>query len=133
MKYLRTVQLRDTDAAGVVYFANLLSICHEAYEESIRSAKIDLKTFFTNSQVIVPIIHAEIDFKRPLFCGEEIEITLKPILLTQNQFSIDYQVWQTLLTNGQEVAKAKTIHVCIEPNTRLRQCLPESLLSWIKD
>lgn len=30
--YRRTIHLADTDAAGVVYFAQLLHICHEAYE-----------------------------------------------------------------------------------------------------
>jgi len=32
--YSRTVHFADTDAAGVVFFANFLAICHEAYEES---------------------------------------------------------------------------------------------------
>ena len=30
--YYYTVRFQDTDAAGVVYFANVLRICHEAYE-----------------------------------------------------------------------------------------------------
>ncbi|MDJ0549913.1 MAG: 1,4-dihydroxy-2-naphthoyl-CoA hydrolase, partial [Microcystis aeruginosa] len=34
MSYERLIYLADTDAAGVVYFAHLLSICHEAYEFS---------------------------------------------------------------------------------------------------
>jgi len=30
--YDRKIHFADTDSAGVVYFARLLSICHEAYE-----------------------------------------------------------------------------------------------------
>ena len=31
----RTVRFGDTDAAGVVHFAQLLHWCHQAYEESL--------------------------------------------------------------------------------------------------
>jgi hypothetical protein len=37
--YVRTVRLADTDAAGVVYFARTLSICHEAYEAALAAAR----------------------------------------------------------------------------------------------
>ncbi|MHC5822651.1 MAG: acyl-CoA thioesterase, partial [Nostoc sp.] len=46
--YNRTVRFQDTDAAGVVYFASVLSICHEAYEESLEASSINIKDFFTN-------------------------------------------------------------------------------------
>jgi len=131
MKHLRIIHLKDTDAAGVIYFANLLSICHEAYEASIRDYGLELKQFFSSSQLALPITHAEIDFKRPLFCGEQIEINLEPILVSENEFSINYQVFLSP-SNGQELAIAQTIHVCINPTTRKRQSLPESLLGWIK-
>ena len=46
MIYYRTVHFSDTDAAGVIYFASLLSVCHEAYENSLKSSRIDLKNLF---------------------------------------------------------------------------------------
>ncbi|MEM6398800.1 MAG: thioesterase family protein, partial [Cyanobacteria bacterium P01_D01_bin.116] len=60
--YNRTIRFQDTDAAGVVYFANVLAICHEAYEASLESLGIDIKQFFTNSSTAFPIIHADVDF-----------------------------------------------------------------------
>ncbi|MFS8118916.1 MAG: acyl-CoA thioesterase, partial [Microcoleus sp.] len=41
--YTRTVRFQDTDAAGVVYFANVLAMCHEAYEASLAASGINLK------------------------------------------------------------------------------------------
>ena len=38
--YHRTIRFADTDAAGVVFFPNYLTICHEAYEESLAAAGI---------------------------------------------------------------------------------------------
>ena len=46
--YTRIVHLQDTDAAGVVYFVNVLAMCHEAYEASLVAFDINLKVFFSN-------------------------------------------------------------------------------------
>ena len=36
--YERTIRLGDTDAAGIMFFANYLVLCHEAYEASLAAA-----------------------------------------------------------------------------------------------
>ena len=68
--YQRKIRFRDTDAAGVMYFTNALSICHEAYEESLMHCGIDLRHFFANGEMAVPITHASIDYRRPSYCGQ---------------------------------------------------------------
>ena len=72
--YQRIIRFQDTDAAGVVYFANVLAMCHEAYEESLAASGINLKAFFSNSDIAIPIVHASVDFFRPMFCGDKIYI-----------------------------------------------------------
>ena len=49
--YRRIVHFQDTDAAGVVYFVNVLAICHEAYEASLAAFDINLKVFFSNHYI----------------------------------------------------------------------------------
>ena len=131
--YDRTIRFQDTDAAGVVYFANGLSICHEAYEASLTASGIDLKSFFRGGAIAVPIIHASIDFFKPMFCGDRITIWLEPTLLSPESFQIEYE----LFFNGDEVekkaiAKAITKHTCIDTNTRKRCNLSQELLKWIE-
>ncbi|MDJ0599118.1 MAG: thioesterase family protein [Crocosphaera sp.] len=131
MTYYRTIHFSDTDAAGVVYFAALLSICHEAYENALQVAKIDLKTFFTSSDIAIPIVHAEIDFYQPLFCGDRIQINLTPIQLNETEFEINYQVFYEN-TLDKLIAKATTNHVSINPKIRKRSPLPLSIIKWLK-
>ena len=59
--YDYTVQFRDTDAARVVYFATILSICHVAYEASLVAAEIELKSFVSNPEFAIPIAHVSAD------------------------------------------------------------------------
>jgi len=37
-------------------------MCHEACEESLAVSGINLKVFFSNPVVAVPIVHASVDF-----------------------------------------------------------------------
>lgn len=118
--YKRKIHFADTDSAGVVYFARLLSMCHEAYENYLESLQVDLHSFFRHPSMAIPIIHGEIDFFHPLFCGDIIQIELKAIALNPKTFEVKY----TIEKQGQQVAMANTRHVCINPQTRKSQPLP---------
>lgn len=125
----RTVYFCDTDAAGVVYFANALSMCHEAYEASLAAFGIELQLFFNNPEVAIPIIHANVDFFRPMYCGDLLLIHLIPQQLDENKFEISYRIVAD--SSEQLMAKAITRHVCIDPKTRTKTPLPEEMLQWL--
>ncbi|MEM7715106.1 MAG: thioesterase family protein [Cyanobacteria bacterium P01_A01_bin.68] len=126
--YNRTVRFQDTDAAGVVYFANVLSICHEAYEASLESLGIDIKQFFTNPSTAFPIIHADVDFMRPMHCGDKLFVDLTPLRIRSEQFEIDYQIY----VNDKLAAKAMTRHVCIDATTRKKIALSAEIVKCLE-
>ena len=125
--YPRTVRFADTDAAGVVYFANVLSMCHEAYEASLAASGIDLQSFFSDPTVAIPIVYASVDFHKPVFCGDRLAIHLTPQLLSEDEFEVCYQI----LILEQCVASAVTRHVCIDPANRTRKPLPNETIQWL--
>ena len=128
--YHRTIHFSDTDAAGVVYFANVLSMCHEAYEASLAVSGINLKLFFSNPAAAIPITHASVDFFRPMFCGDELLIKLTPEQLSENKFEIAYQI--VAASSEELLAKAITRHVCIDPRTKQKIPLPDAIGQWLK-
>ena len=65
--YYRTIYLADTDAAGVIYFTNALKICHEAYEAWLTEIGVSLPQMLIERTMAIPIVHADIDFLRPIF------------------------------------------------------------------
>jgi 1,4-dihydroxy-2-naphthoyl-CoA hydrolase len=142
-EYKYTIQFRDTDAAGVVYFANIISICHIAYEASLIESGIDLKTFVNNSEFAVPITHASADFFKPLYCSDRITIELTPRLSNVRRVEIDYQLGAATAIDSIDncgfeiiyqlgVATAITKHIVINPKTRKRQELPAILTNWLE-
>ena len=128
--YNRTIHFCDTDAAGVVYFANVLSICHEAYEASLTAVEIDLKSFFNKGSIAVPIVHASIDFLSPMFCGEVYQVHLTPQQTGESKFEIEYVIYAKEQPD-RICGRAKTIHVCIETATRSRTDLSAELVQWL--
>ncbi|MEQ9235936.1 acyl-CoA thioesterase [Coleofasciculus sp. E2-BRE-01] len=128
--YNRTVRFQDTDAAGVVYFANVLVMCHEAYEDSLAKAGINLKTFFSHAAVAVPIIHSSVDFFQPMFCGDKLLIDGIPQRLSDSKFEIKYQVIDAA-SPQRHLADALTRHVCIDTNTRTKIILPDGMINWL--
>ncbi|MEB3292895.1 MAG: thioesterase family protein [Synechococcales bacterium] len=126
----RLVQFGDTDMAGVLYFANGLRLCHEAYEASLQAAKIDLRTFFLGTDFAVPIASATIQFLQPIYCGDRLWIELTVELKRESEFTIHYQLFNDE-QREQRVAEAETRHVCIYGKTRKRRPLPDSLQHWL--
>jgi 1,4-dihydroxy-2-naphthoyl-CoA hydrolase len=128
--YHRTVHFADTDAAGVVFFANFLAICHEAYEESLAAHGIELKTFFAENAVIVPIMKSEAEYLRPLFCGDKLRVTASPSLLSENSFEIRFQIVKLGVVEKVS-ARVHTVHVCTSPGKKARAPLPPALRKWL--
>lgn len=126
-----TVRFDETDAAGVVYFANELVICHGAYEASLAAAGIDLRHFFRSGPLGYPIVRATIDFNQPMYCGDPVTIWLEPERTNESGFEIRYQ-----LTNVEPdrppLAQAITHHVCINTETRQRHPLPPAMEAWLQ-
>jgi 1,4-dihydroxy-2-naphthoyl-CoA hydrolase len=129
--YHRTIHFADTDAAGVVYFANFLRICHEAYEESLASSGINLSEFFKGHDVLIPVARSEADYKRPLVCGERIRVDLAPRVLSENSFEIVYEIYK--LGDAEKLAaRCRTEHVCVSILKRTRQAVPPALADWLR-
>lgn len=126
--YNRTIRFQDTDAAGVVYFANVLAICHEAYEESLAASGINIKQFFGNSDVAYPIVNANIDFFRPVFCSDRLVIHVIPKKLSADKFEVNYEV----TIENDIVSRATTKHVCIDTLTRGKRELSDEITAWLK-
>ena len=127
--YSRTVHLSDTDAAGVLYFANLLVICHEAYEECLLTVGINLNQLVRDPKLAIPIVYSSANYFSPIHCGDKLSIQLQPQGLSENEFEINYQIFNS--SSDKLLAKATTRHVCIATINRKRISIPPSIIEWL--
>src|SRR5476649_1412748 len=127
----RTVRLADTDAAGVVFFARTLAICHEAYEAALAAAGVDLNDLLGANGIVVTISRSEADYKRPLRPGEKVSVSVTPELLSANSFALRFEITK-LGPPAKLAANVRTEHVCTAPAKRERAPLPPALLAWVQ-
>ena len=130
--YYRTIYLSDTDAAGVIYFTNALKICHEAYETWLAEIGVSLARILEQKQIAIPIVQADIDFLRPIFYGDHLQVTLDLKLVQNNEFISNYQIFRRESLH-KPLAVARIKHVCINPQTRNRIPLPELIIERVGD
>jgi len=127
----RTVYLGDTDAAGVVYFASGMQMCHEAYEESLAKAGISLGEMLIARKIALPIVHGAINFFNPIFCSDKLQIDLVAEQIKDSEFTIAYKIFSA--SNLEKIlVTATTSHVCINPITRKRMELSTEILNWLE-
>lgn len=114
-KKRKRIYLRDTDATGVIYFTELQRIALEAFEDHF-----DLKKMLGSENFLLPIVHVEADYKAPLRCGDEVEISFT---LTPGTSSLT--VFYQIMLGDVLVAAVTIVHVAIDRTTLSSIVLPE--------
>lgn len=121
--YTTKVRLHDTDAAGIIFFANQFKLIHDAYEELLEEFGRGLESILKGTNYFQPIVHAESDYKAPVLVGDKIVIGIKVGHIGKTSFSLEY----TLKRAKTLVGTAKTVHVTIDQKTRQKIPLPSAL------
>jgi 1,4-dihydroxy-2-naphthoyl-CoA hydrolase len=129
--YARTIHFPETDAAGIVFFARYLSLCHEAYEEALAAAGLPIGRFARDHGVILPVSKSACDYVRSLEAGDKIRIDLTVQSLKPDTYAVHYTMWKLLGAGEKRAAVVRTEHVCIDATLRERQPLPAPLAAWV--
>lgn len=126
--YTTTVRLQDTDATGVLYFSQQLKLSLEAFEQLLKEGGFSLRALLT-SPYLLPIVHVESDYKKPLRVDDEIEIRLHVEKIGTSSFTIQYQIWD--IKEMHEAGSAKIVHVVMLKETGKSTPIPEALLTLL--
>ena len=128
--YQTRIKLHETDAAGILFFSQQFKIVHDAYEGLLEKIGFGFPDLLKNKDFFLPIVHAESDFKIPLFVGDLIEIQVFVSHVGQTSFTLAYK----LLNLKQELAgAAKTVHVTINKISRQKIPIPKEMREKIED
>jgi len=125
-----TIKLHDTDAAGILFYANQFRIIHDVYEKFLGRIGYPFQERFLNNDFFIPIVHAESDFNSPLTVGDAIEISLTVAAVGDTSFTLEYRLTDL---DGEVVGRAKTIHVTIDPKTGKKTALPVSFREKLEE
>lgn len=124
MKFIYKTQIRlhDTDAAGILFFANQFKFLHDAYEHVLEKMGFSFNDMLNKRSYFLPIVHAQSDYKKPLFVGDKIIVTVTVEHIGTTSFSFAYLIHDL---KKQLVGSGKTVHVTIDKKTRQKIKLPK--------
>ncbi len=128
--YETSVRLHDTDAAGVLFFGNYFRLAHMAYESFMESIGYSFRTIIHEADYLILIVHAEADFRRPLYVGDRLTIDVRTGKLGRSSFSLEYDLKNEA---GETVATANSVHVNTDKTTGNAVPLPEGLKAKLEE
>jgi 1,4-dihydroxy-2-naphthoyl-CoA hydrolase len=123
-EYKTTIKMHDTDAAGILFFANQFKLVHDAFEGLMESGGLGVGKLLANGRFILPIVHAETDFFEPLRVGDRVAIKLSIKNKGTSSFRLSHKIYK-----GDKLAgSGETVHVSIDRNTGKKIALPGEVL-----
>jgi acyl-CoA thioester hydrolase len=114
------IYYEDTDAAGVVYYANYLKYTERARTEFLKEKGIDIAENHRRG-ILFAVVDVNMHYKRPAKLGEIISVTTDIIGMTHVTITIKHQ----LLRMDTLLVEAIVRLACIDPNGKPRRIPPE--------
>ena len=127
--YTTRITLRDADAAGVLFFGRYFALAHDAYETFLDAHGLNVGHLIQTTDYIIPVVHAESDYRRALFVGQKATINLRVVDLRSRTFTIAYEF---LNAENELACTVRTVHCAVNVQTRKAVALPEKVVEVLK-
>ncbi len=108
------VYYEDTDAAGIVYYANYLKFAERARTEMMRAVGFEHAQVFEDKQTAFAIANVNVTYKAPAKLDDE--LVVKSQVLEIRGASMDMQ--QDIYKNDKLINEIKITLVCIDKNLK---------------
>lgn len=107
------INFYDCDPAGILFYARIYELCHSVYEEMIQSFGLK-ENYWANDDYVVPIIHSEAAYHKPLVYDSYAIIDLTVETISSSAFKLSYTCKNE---NGDLCVEVKTTHVFVDKKT----------------
>ena len=123
------IYYEDTDAGGVVFYANYLKFFERARTEMLRAMGYEQDELITNEGIIFVVRSVQVDYLLPARFNEQIQVSSEVILAKKASLT-----FEQLITRGDDVLCKGIIRIaCLEPKTMRPKAIPENLLELLKN
>ena len=123
------VYYEDTDAGGVVYYANYLKYFERCRTEWLRALGVDQSALAREQGLQFVVARIEAEYLRPARLDDELAIEARASQI--GRCSILFE--QFALRGGDVLARARVTVACVDAKRRKPARLPETLLSKISN
>ncbi|WP_291493878.1 thioesterase family protein [Desulfurella sp.] len=120
ISYKTRIYYDDTDAGGVVYYANYLKLCERAKQEYFLQNGIDLFKLH-NEGVLLVVSRVNAYYKKPIYLGEYVEVDVEVSEVKNASLTLKFN----LLVNKEIRATIDILSALIKDSKPIK--LPQSI------
>ena len=120
-----SVYWEDTDAGGVVYYANYLKFMERCRTEWLRALGVDQQRLRTDRQIQFVVVNIGVDFLRPAVLHDEILVTAE----LQRLAGATIHFKQTIMRGDEQLIDATVRVACLDSGTLKPRAIPKDLFT----
>lgn len=123
------IGMGQIDAAGILFFAEVFPLAHQAYERFVcEELRIPWNEWFANPRWVVPIRHAQADYRLPIPGGIEIFLDIHVAEIRTHTF-----ILQTAFVLGEQKAcVVDTVHIFCDRQSGRKVPIPLEICSLLR-
>jgi acyl-CoA thioester hydrolase len=118
------IYYEDTDAGGVVYYANYLRFFERARTEMLRSMGYEQDQLMVTEGVIFAVRSVQVDYLSPAFFNELLHVSAEVIQAKKASFTFEQEI-----TRGDDVLTKSIVRcACLDVQTKRPKVIPDHLI-----
>jgi acyl-CoA thioester hydrolase len=121
------IYYEDTDAGGVVYYANYLKFMERARTEWLRAKGFELPALADEHGILFVVRAVEIEYLKPARFNDALDVTLELTGHGRSQIAI----FQQVLRGHEVLTRARVRAVCVDTQTIRPARIPHPVLQRI--
>jgi acyl-CoA thioester hydrolase len=118
----------DTDAGGIVYYANYLKFMERARSEWLRAQGIEQGPLQREQGIIFVVVNAETDFLKPARYGELLQVTCVVEKRTRASLTFRQDVIRDEAAGSEVLVTGRVRVACLDAEKFRPRALPDDLL-----
>ena len=122
------VYYEDTDAQGVVYYANYFRFMERARTEWLRSHGVDLNELHSEARLILMVTRTELKFLSPGRFDDRLVVTANVLEARGARFVLEQNIYRDSL-GGELLCAGVCEAACVDADNRRPRRLPPNLRS----
>jgi acyl-CoA thioester hydrolase len=123
------VYWEDTDAGGVVYYANYLKFLERCRTEWLRSLGVDQPRLKAERALQFVVVNLTVDFLRPAVLDDEVIVTAELVKLTGATIQFKQAIWR----QDVQLIDATARVACLDSATLRPRAIPKNLFTEWRD
>lgn len=120
------VYYEDTDAQGVVYYANYFRFLERARTEWLRSLGVDMVRLMEEDRRIFVVAEVQARFLSPARLSDELTVTARLEKLTRVSFDIEQNIYRDRI-DGELLIRARVKAAYLDADTMRPKRIPPAL------